>query len=197
VTRARLVVAVVVVLVVGVLVGARAWVRGQDYLEPGTAGQVPAGARVQQAEFPEPDEPEEVAIVRYRDGARVRYGLSVRNHGPFAIKITEVSDLEAPDETVFLFRPIAVRMGEDNQSGTGARLPFRPFTLEPGHERYLEVIGQLGDCEYWEPGSAEIIDSEGVRFEVLGQSLEDRVALGTSIEFRAARAGRCPRERSA
>jgi hypothetical protein len=184
----------VVLLVAGLLVGGRAWVRGQDYVVMGSTSRVPADARIVPADAPAPDEPVEVAIVPYRDGARSVYGLSLRNDGPLAVEVTEVARPESPDEAHTLFRTTEVRIGEDDAAGTEARLPFRPFTLEPGHERYVEVIGVIGDCEFYEPGSSNVLDRERVRYEVLGQSLEADVPLSTAIEWRYGRAARCPRE---
>ncbi len=188
-------IAAAIVVLAGVLIGGRAWVRGQDYIEPGSSSRVPANARVVPADAPAPDEPDEVAVVPYRDGARSVYGLSLRNDGPLSVEVTEVAPREAPDEGAWLFRPVEVRMADRDESGSQAPLPFRPFTLESGDERYVEVIGLLGDCEYYEPGSSNVIDSQRVRIKVLGQSLSADVPLSTAIEWRYNRGARCPRER--
>lgn len=186
-----LIVAAVVVL--GVLVGGRAWVRGQDYLTSGSTSRVPLQARVVEDDNAAPDEPQEIAVVPYRDSARVVYGLSLRNDGPLSVEVTEVAELEPPGESFFLFRPVEVRMGEESQPGTHAPIPFRPFSLEPGEERYLEVTGVLEDCEHHAPGSSTLISAQFVDFEVLGQELEAEVTLPTTIEFRYTRRTRCPR----
>jgi hypothetical protein len=182
------------VVVVGLLIGARAWVRGQDYVTHGSTSRVPLQARVVEDEDAAPDEPQEIAIVPYRDGARVVYGVSLRNDGPLSVEVKRVATPERPDESFFLFRTVEVRMGETSQPGTAAPEPFRPFSLGPDEERYLEVEGVLEDCEYNAPGSSTLISAQFVDFEVLGQSLEAEVTLPTTIEFRFARRAQCPRE---
>jgi hypothetical protein len=194
--RRGLLVAVVVVVLVAVLVGGRAWVRGRDYLAFGSSSRVPATARVVKVDPGAPSATDQVAVVPYRDGERVVYGLAVRNDGPLSVKVTEVERREAPKASFFMFRPLEVRMSGDAHAATRAPLPFRPFTLKPGHERYVEVIGRLGDCEHYAPGSSEVIYTQRVHFKVLGQSLTDDVALPTAIEWRYSRATRCPRERA-
>jgi hypothetical protein len=189
--RRTVAIALAVAVVVGVVVGGRAWVRGQDYLEPGSTSRVPADARIVRNQDAPPDEAEETAQVPYRDGAQVVYGLSVRNDGPLSVKVTEVARPEAPAESSFMFRVVDVRMATREFAGTDARVPFRPFTLGRGEERYVEVIGRLGDCEFWEPRSSETVARQSVRFEVLGQSLSDDVPLDPHIEIR--RGARCPR----
>jgi hypothetical protein len=185
----RIVVAVVVV--VGLLFGARAWVRSGDYLDIGNSARVPAPSRQQTVDTP--DGPRKVAVVPYRDGAEAVYGLAIRNTGPLSVKVTEVARPEPPDETVFMFRPVAVRMADRDGPETHASAPFKPFALKKGHQRYVEVVGKLGDCEHYSAGSSEVLDSQPVEFEVLGQTLTDDIELPTRIEIRITRATRCPR----
>jgi hypothetical protein len=189
--RRTVVIALAVVVVVGVVVGGLAWVRGQDYLEPGSTSRVPADARIVRNDDAAPGEAEETALIPYRDGAQLVYGLSVRNRGPFSVKVTEVARPEAPGESNFLFRVVDVRMATREFAGTDARVPFRPFALGRGEERYVEVIGRLGDCEFWMRRSSETIPRQSVRFDVLGQSLTEAVPLDPQVEVR--RGARCPR----
>ena len=182
---------VVVVIVAAALFGVRAWVRGQDYLDLGNSSRVPSPSREVTADTP--DGPRKVAVVPYRDGAQAVYGLSIHNDGPVSVQVTEVAKPEAPDATVFMFRPVAVRMADREGPETKATAPFHEFTLKKGHQRYVEVVGQLGDCEHYDTGSGEFIDSQPVKFKVLGQTLTDKIELPTRIEIRYTRATRCPR----
>jgi hypothetical protein len=183
--------ALLVIVVVAVLLGARAWVRGHDFLDIGNSARVPSPSREETVDTP--DEPRKVAVVPYRDGAEAVYGLAIRNDGPVAVKVTEIAKPEPAGETVFMFRPVAVRMA--NREGLEARAaaPFRPFTLMKDHQRYVEVVGRLGDCEHYAPGSAEQLDSQPVQFKALGQTLTNDVALPTRVEFRITNATKCPR----
>jgi hypothetical protein len=183
--------ALIVVVVVAALIGARAWVRSQDYVALGNSARVPSPSR--DAQVDTPDGPRRVAVVPYRDGAQAVYGLAIRNDGPLSVKVTEVVKPEKPDESVFMFRPVAVRMAEREGPQTRASAPFKPFTLKKDHQRYVEVVGQLGDCEHYEPGSSEVLDSQPVRFKVLGQTLTDDIELPSRIEIRYSRGTRCPR----
>jgi hypothetical protein len=186
---------VLVVVIAGALIGARAWVRGQDYLAFGNSSRVPAGSHTERLDAPSPDDPDEVAVVPYRDGARVVYGLSIRNDGPLSVTVTEVARPEAPDASVFMFRPVAVRMADREGPEARAIGPFRPFTLKKGHQRYVEVVGQLGDCEHYDVGSSEFIDAQPVEFKVLGQTLTANVGLPARIEYRYGQDTDCPRPR--
>jgi hypothetical protein len=186
-------VAIAVVVIAAALIGARAWVRGQDYVELGNSARVPSPSHEETVDTP--DGQRRVAVVPYRDGARAVYGLSIRNDGPLSVKVTEVVKPERADESVFMFRPVGVRMANRDGVETRAGVPFRPFTLEKDHQRYVEVVGQLGDCEHYGPGSSEILDSQPVKFKVLGQTLSEDIELPTRIEIRYSRATKCPRPR--
>jgi hypothetical protein len=179
---------VVVVVIAAALFGARAWVRGQDYLALGNSARAPSPSHEKTIDTP--DGSRKVAVVPYRDGAEAVYGLAIRNDGPLSVKVTEVAKPEKAGETVFMFRPVAVRMAGREGPETHTTGPFRPFTLEKDHQRYVEVVGKLGDCEHYGPGSAEFIDRQPVRFKVLGQTLTDDIELPARIEIRYTS---CPR----
>ena len=183
--RGKLAIAVaggLVVLLIGAVVTERWWVRSRDYLEPGSTSQVPAGARVESAG--------NVAVVPYRQGARVAYGISIRNRGPLSVTVTEVARPSTSGESVF--RPVEVRMARRERGGTRADLQFVPFTLDPGQERYVEVVGELGACRAYDPGRVYRIASQRVRFEVFREALSADVKLPTPIEWRFGPDTPCP-----
>ncbi len=179
---------VVVVVIAAALIGARAWVRSRDYLDIGNSARTPSPSR--EASVDTPSGPRKVAVVPYRDGAEAVYGLAIHNSGPLSVKVTQVAKPEAPDASVFMFRPVAVRMANREGPETHATTPFKPFTLKKDHQRYVEVVGRLGDCEHYGPGSSEVLDSQPVQFKVLGQTLTDTIELPTRIEIRYTS---CPR----
>jgi hypothetical protein len=157
-------------VIVAAVVGGRAWVRSRDYLQSAA----------------DPHFRKE-AVVPLRDGKRLSYGFSIRNDGPLSVKVTEVARPVAPGQSRFMFRPVAVRMAGRDGAATTADTAFRPFTLGKGHQRYVEVSGELGNCASYRRGSAEIIESQPVDFEVLGQQLTESVRLPTRYEIRYAR----------
>ena len=59
---------VLVVMVAGLLIGGRAWLRVQDYLDFGNSARVPARSHEETVDTP--DGPRKVAVVPYRDGAQ-------------------------------------------------------------------------------------------------------------------------------
>jgi len=179
---------VLVVVVAGLLIGGRAWLRSQDYLDFGNSARVPAPSHEETVDTP--DGPRKVAVVPYRDGAQAVYGLAIHNSGPLSVKVTEVAKPEAPDASLSMFRPVAVRMANREGPETHTTMPFKPFTLAKDHQRYLEVVGRLGDCEHYGPGSSEVLASQPVKFKVLGQTLTNDVELPTRIEIRYTS---CPR----
>jgi hypothetical protein len=184
----------VLVVLVALLIGGRAWIRGQEYIVLGGTVREPDGASVRNHDSPTPGGPERLAVVDYEDGAPMRFGFAVRNDGPFKVRVTEVARAEPPNETVFMFRPTETRVApEEDRPADGDVVPFRPFSLEPGHERYVEVLGELGDCEYWMADSSETIAAQSVRFEVWGQSLEQWIPLDAEIEIRLRSREDCPR----
>jgi hypothetical protein len=184
----------VVVLIVALLIGGRPWIRGQEYLVLGGIVREPDGASVRNHDSPAPGGPERVAVVDYDDGAPMRFGFAVRNDGPFKLRVTDVAAAEPPDETVFMFSPTETRMApEEGRPADGDAVPFRPFSLEPGHERYVEVVGELGDCEYWQADSAETIGAQNVRFDVWGQSLDRSIPLDPEIQIWLRSREDCPR----
>jgi hypothetical protein len=184
-------VGIAILVVVAALIGARAWVRSQDYLAFGNSARVPSPSHDEQVDTPSGTR--KVAVVPYRDGAQAVYGLAIRNDGPLSVKVTEVTKPERPDESVFMFRPVAVRMAEREGPETHTTAPFKPFTLKRDEQRYVEVVGRLGDCEHYEPGSSEVLDSQPVKFKVLGQTLTDDIELPSRIEIRYSAATHCPR----
>jgi hypothetical protein len=186
--RWRIALLALVAVAAAVVIGGRAWVRGQDYLTLGSGFRAPAASR---SAPPDPGDGKAVALVPYRDGQPVSYGLKVKNDGPLAVKVTEIA---TEGGTHSMFHTVGVRMGAPEQRGADASLPFRPFTLKPGHERYVEVEGVFANCEHYAPGSAEFVDSQPVRFDVLKQSLTETIELPSRIEWRY-RASTCPRKR--
>jgi len=163
-------------------------VRSHDFLDLGNTARTPSPSREETVDTP--DGPRQVAVVPYRDGAQAVYGLSIRNAGPLSVKVTEVSKPEAAGESFFMFRPVAVRMATKEGPETRADAPFEPFTLKKDQQRYVEVVGKLGDCEHYNRGSSEVLDSQPVKFKVLGQTLTDDVELPRRIEIRYTT---CPR----
>jgi hypothetical protein len=145
------------VVIVAVLVGGRAWVRSRDYLESGNDPQF-----------------RKETVVGLRDGTPLSYGFTIRNHGPLKVKVTEVSRPVAPGQTRGMFRPFSVRM-----AGGHGLVPFTPFELKKGQHRYVQVSGELGNCRSYRRGSAEIIESQPVDFDVLGQGLTESIPLPT------------------
>lgn len=131
--------------------------------------------------------PDEVHI-RFRPGGRFVVGFSVNNAGRWGVKVEAV-----PVQNDGLVRATGVRMGPKNNF-VGSPLPsemvpFRPFRLGDGDERFVQVEYALADCApelpdvRWAEGSGPAFGwtEQRVDFEVFGISRHMNIELPWAV----------------
>lgn len=150
----NLILTVVVLVVMGLGIGAVVWVDSYQPLALGSSGQDPAGA----VQAPAGDS----ESVVFRDGRPFRFGVSIRNTGSFTVRIVGVPLTPG--------LPVSTRLlmsGPLYRGGTAAPFRFHPFDLKPGEERFLLLQGVYAHCSAWGPSTVTGLDSLPVRYSFL------------------------------
>jgi hypothetical protein len=152
-----------------------------------------------------PDGPESFETITYRDGATVAYGFAVRNGGPWGVRITGVDLGPGPGMYVQLITPYQARLEPHNGPHAGRlggttdseTIPFQPFDLGPGEDRWVLIRARLGNCEGWSTGSTVRISDQGFQYSVLGIDHHASVRRRSSyIRISSPPASQCPRPRT-
>lgn len=202
----RTIIAVIGVLVVVTIVALLASRPGDARLTVAPVFDVTSASEA----TPAPGEPgSTVARVVYRDGGLLRYVFALHNGGPEALTVTEV--VAPPPSAEVLLRPVAmglaragivlpysVGVSSGDLLNADASMPdsgpFHAFTLAPGEERAVYVWARMGDCEFYQPGSAQTFEAVTVRYSVRGDARETSLTLPMSIRVEVPLDVRCPRQ---
>lgn len=89
-------------------------------------------------------------VFRFEPGASTSVGFSITNRGSRTVRITGVPQGESRS---YLFDRVELRVGDggDNELRGGSPkglIPFEPFDLHPGTQRFIEVQGRFAsDCD--------------------------------------------------
>ena len=139
--------------VLGASIGGVVWGRSYQPLGAGSTGLSPN---------PSTDGALNETVARFRDGKPFQYGFSMRNNGRFAVRVLDIP-LRG------FTQPFAVRVFVDpSELGTGLiQQPFHPFTLRPGHERFILLRGQYANCDQYVANAATIFYAMPVRTRFL------------------------------
>lgn len=166
--------------VLGLIIGAVAWVDSYQPLAFGNGFEYPAGTQ------DDPGGPGQYVV--FHQGRSFQLGVTIRNAGSYTVRVLGVPIL--PDE---LFTGRVMMSGVmPNGGGPVARMPFRPFDLKPGQERALVLDGVYrapSYCNEWTGGSAGGIANFPVRFSFLWRTSTARLPLDLAFVFRK---GSCP-----
>lgn len=156
----------------------------QPRLEEGSYASVGDGRWQRTEEFPDPDEPEQALVLRYRDRSTARFAASVRNTGDDPVRLVGASIL-GPN---FLF---ATRQARFVQSPSERAGPTgRQIVLAPGHETGVELVGVFTGCGAYEPGSETSSRELQVRYRDGDTEHVIDVSLRYEVRVRAPRG--CP-----
>jgi hypothetical protein len=149
---------VIALTLLGVVIGALAWIGSYQPLAPGMGFQYPAGVR--------PAAGADLEEVHFRQGGPFEAGVSFVNDGRFTVRVLSVS-LESGEP--FSDLPLKARLyvaGPMTNSGGYPRphRRFHPFDLEPGQVAFLVLRGAYdAPCrpqamvqDYWELGGFEV-----------------------------------------
>lgn len=129
---------------------------------------------------------EEIRSLTYVHGGALGVLVSVRNDGPWGITITGVGIQEGG-----LFRVEQVRRGVPGGCCT-AYEPFAPFSLQPGEERPLELLGVMNGCGNYTPGSGTAWNSYRIEYRILGVERTRDLVVRERIEINIPSRYVCP-----
>lgn len=112
------------------------------------------------------------------------FGISIRNDGRFTLRVASV---DVPDG----MRALLALRGQP--TGIGPRVPFRPFELKAGEERFVWTLTTLPFCARPLPASAaySTIVSQIVHYKVFGLAKTAEVPLYTPVRMLLPPAGPC------
>jgi hypothetical protein len=112
-------------------------------------------------------------------GVVFRYGQAVRNRGPLPVVVDGLAWFLSENSALVVDD---VRMVPEWSRGGKDEVPFAPFTLDPGEEVLLLVLGHVRDCAAPMPeGDNMIITSWRVRYHLLLIGQQATVRLGHDV----------------
>ena len=172
-------------------------------LEYGGLSMDVAGARVESFDLG-PDAPEGLEDIPYHDGAVVTYGFDLANNGGWGVRITS---FEPPPPITFfraLLKPFEVRLephigphgGDQGPTSDNDTVPFQPFDLGPGQDRWIVVRAHLTDCEFFSSGSSNVIYDQEIHFSFFAIDHEAHVRMRYVLRITSPPWSECPRPRS-
>ncbi|HJU36651.1 MAG TPA: hypothetical protein VJ716_04435 [Gaiellaceae bacterium] len=156
----NLILTVVALMIIGLAIGAVAWIDSYQPLAfqsgaeifPPAAVQAPGGFTGESVVF--------------HKGGVFRLGLDIQNTGRFTVRVVGVS--YGPGRQLFSDRLLASGPGPASGVGfPGVLRPFHPFDMKPGERRELELKGVYAHCRYWRGGGSRLITDFPVRYRFL------------------------------
>jgi hypothetical protein len=162
---------VLALTVVGLAIGAAAWIQSYQPIAFAGGKQLPEGVKA--ARGVEGD-----AVV-FRRGRPFRFGFTVQNTGRFAVRV-----LGVPYSPVLPFSTRLLMSGPQKEPGMELPWkPFRPFELQPGEIRWLVLEGAYTCNSGMGPGTSAGIDTLPVRFSFLWKTSTASIPLDGALTF--------------
>ncbi len=150
-------IAALLLALIGAITAGGLWSRSYQPLSEGGAEMFPLNARGPAAL--------EGRVATFRSGKPFQVGASVRNDGHFPVRILGVPIIQGR------FTPFAVRPylgpAENNCIGAMCAETFHPFTLEPGKERLIMLLGHYANCRQFHQGNGTGLESIPIRMKFL------------------------------
>ena len=170
--RPRNVILTVMLLVsIGLAIGAVVWVRSYQPIAFAGSTQLPGGVK----EAPGIDG----NAVVFHKGQPFQYGFTVRNTGRFAVRV-----LGVPYSPALPFSARLSMSGPQREPGMeGPWKPFRPFDLKPGEIRWLVLEGAYACHSGMGAGTSSGIDALPVRFSFLWKTSTASIPLDGQLTF--------------
>jgi HAAS domain-containing protein len=180
----NLILFVLALIVIGLTVGAVSWIDSYQPLAYGNQTQLPLNWR---SSIGQPG----VTVV-FRKGHPFLYGITIRNDRRFAVRVLGVP-MDATRFYYFRARLFTSKPSVNDQERP--LVPFHPFDLQPGQERWLVFKGVFA-CTGGEmfPGEENTWEDIGVRYTFLWRTGTATIPLGTPLEIRFPKGG-CPPKR--
>ncbi len=172
----------VVLTLAGLAIGSLAWIYSYQPIVYGHQTQLPPGWK---SSVGQPG----VTVV-FRKGQPFLYGITIRNDRRFAVRILGV----APDTNrAFYFKAHLFASKPAVNDPELPLVPFHPFELEPGQERWLVFKGVFS-CTggHVAPGEANTWTEIGVRYGFLWRTATAEIPLDTPLEISFPKGGCAP-----
>jgi hypothetical protein len=179
----RRAIVVAVVLLVGVLTAAGAWLANAEPLGTGSFGFGVADSR--HATYSDIDAlgaSGRVIRIPAAPGLAFRYRFTVANTGPLPVTITDAGSRTQP----FAVNTFVVAMKPDMSVGGAVAagfVPFHPFQLRPGQQSGLEMEVRLAADYCSDRGTFLSWYQEPISFRLLGIDRRADVETGVEIEL--------------
>lgn len=168
----NVIVAVVALVLIGLAIGAVAWVRSYQPISFAGSTQLPIHAK---AALTSNDE-----SVVFHKGRPFRYGITIQNTGRFTVRVLGVPDTPGP-------LPFSARLmmsGPQKEPGMEAPFkPFHPFDLKPGDIRWLIFKGVFACHSGSVPGPSFSWGAFPVRFSFLWTTRTISIPLDGKLTF--------------
>ncbi len=179
----NLLLTVLALTVLGLIIGALAWIHsyqpiatGNSWYQPG-AKDSPAGDGV---------------YYIFRQGKPFEYGMTIWNSGRFTVRVTGIPiEFELP----FKYRLLLGAPTRYNYGGLpGPYRPFRPFDLKPGEQREIVFKGAFDEpCNVRDNGLTTFLTAIPVRYSFLWHTATVSVPLPQETAFHYTKASVCPK----
>ena len=152
----NLILVALVLIMIGLGIGAVEWIGSYQPLTLGNGLRYPAGAR---------NDPAGGSFVVFHKRRPFEFGVTVLNTGRFGVRV-----LGVPEGVHQLFsgQPMMGPTMERNTAGMeGPYTRFHPFDLAPGQVRLLFYKGVYAHCRYWTSGSSTVWTAFPLRYSFL------------------------------
>jgi hypothetical protein len=175
----NLILFVLALTVIGLAIGAVVWIDSYQPIAYGNATQLPLDSK--------PSSGVPGVTVVFRKGRPFLYGVTIRNSGPFPVRI-----LGVPRDVTDFFK---ARLLVNKPNPAENEMPlerFRPFDLHPGETRWLVLKGVYACTTGWRaPGGAVSRDVIPVRSSFLWRTQTRFVPLQDPLTITFTKKG-CP-----
>lgn len=169
----NLIVIAALLTVIGLAIGAVAWIDSYQPIETGNTSYGPLDAVASPAG--------DGVYVVFHQGRRFRYGMTIWNSGRYTVRVLGVPELGLPiSYRLLMSGPTTFERGSIPRPFTR----FHPFDLEPGEQRGLVLAGVYKyPCSSRAPGLSTSLESMPVRFSFLWRTTTVQVPLPERVVF--------------
>ncbi len=135
-------------------------------------------------------------LLTYADGKDVRYAFVLRNRGRVGLTVRSLSAHATGKYQLLNLR--SDRVGPTGAAGAAVvdadgGSPFRPFSLGPGEQRVVVLVGTFTDCEFISPRAASMLDDVRVDYRLLGVPRSTTIQLPERLRTQSPSDQGCPR----
>lgn len=178
----NLILTVVVLIVIGLAIGAVAWIDSYQPIATGNSSYGPLDSHAS----PDGDG----SYVVFRQGRRFIYGMTIWNTGRYTVRVLGVPELTGLPISyrLLMSEPTTFERGGFSEPFTR----FHPFDLKPGEQRGLVLAGVYAmACSSRAKGLSMNLESVPVRYSFLWRTKTVDIPLNESVAFTFRRSSLC------